>query len=94
MEMIESDEQLAQIYDAGIGYTYNDFGGANQTRDSMQFNVLHRANCVHCNPRRSGNAMTVDTSGQKIHFASSSEATGWLMENRAGNYSRCAFCNA
>lgn len=93
MEIIENDERLGRIHDVGTGYIYNDFGGPNQTRDSMEFNKLHRTHCDHCNPRRSVNPMTVNTSGQKIHFESSSEAVGWLMANRPGNYTRCLFCN-
>ena len=93
MEVIQSDERLKQLYDAGRGFIYNDFEQGSRTKSSQDSNKLHRASCSECNPRRDKSAMTVNTSGQKIFFESFSEAIGWLMESRPGNYSKCGFCN-
>lgn len=93
MEILESDERLRQLYDAGLGFIFNDFEGNHQTQSSQDFNKLHRASCEQCNPRREKNAMTVRTSGQKVYFETFREAVDWLMEHRPGNYSKCTICS-
>ncbi|MCB9865491.1 MAG: hypothetical protein H6816_02490 [Phycisphaerales bacterium] len=94
METVHDDKRLRSIYDAGQGYIYNDFEGDHRTKSSAESNKLHRAGCAQCDPRRDRNAMTTQTSGQKIFFATRKEAFDWLMEHRAGNYTRCVVCNA
>ena len=93
MEIIADDTRLKDLYDAGQGCIYNDFVGDHDTSASTDYNKLHRATCRFCDPRREGNAMTTETSGQKIFFESCSEALDWLRENRAGNFSKCLQCN-
>lgn len=93
MEVIETNERLRDLFDSGQGFVFNDFEGDHHTQSSGDFNKLHRAHCEQCNPRRETNAMTVRTSGQKLFFPTFSEAVGWLMEHRPGNYSKCAICN-
>lgn len=93
MEIIESDQRLRDLFDAGQGVIFNDFEGDHQTQSSRNFNKLHRASCDWCNPRRDKHAMTVNTSGQKLFFATFGDAVGWLMSNRPGNYSKCTICD-
>ena len=92
MKVIENDKELRKIYDAGVGYIYNDFEGNHVTSSSMDSNKLHKACCEQCDPRRDRSAMTTQTAGQKIFFENQSEAFGWLMQHRAGNYTKCTFC--
>lgn len=93
MKVIANDERLRAFYDAGEGFIYNDFGGPKQSTQNAAFNILHRASCPHCNPRRDHNAMTVNTAGQKIFFATYREAIDWLLDNRPSNYSKCRDCD-
>ncbi len=93
MKRVDSDEEMRRLYDNGIGFIFNDFEGDHHTQSSMDFNKLHRASCEECDPRRDRQAMTVRTSGQKIFFETFREAVDWLMDNRAGNYSKCTRCN-
>lgn len=92
MERIDSNPRLSELY-GGPGFIYNDFGGPNQSKSNMDFNVLHRADCRDCDPARDKNAMTVKTTGQKLFFETFREAVGWLLENRPGNYRKCSNCN-
>ena len=93
MERIESDQRLREIYDAGVGFIFNDFEGDHETTSSAESNKLHRASCEECDPRRKTSAMTVDTSGQKLFFPTSREWVGWLMANRPGNFTKCTRCD-
>jgi len=93
MEIIKDDNRLREICDAGKGYIYNDFEGNHHTSSSKESNKLHRASCDQCDPRRDRNAMTTKTSGQKIFFDDYRNMYDWLIGNRPGNYSKCAFCN-
>src|SRR5262245_41575024 len=93
METITTDSRMRELHDLGVGFIYNDFAGATRTASSKAFNKLHRASCPECDPRRDRHAMTVNTSGQKIWFASMQDAAGWLMEHRVSNYTRCSGCN-
>ena len=93
IERIESDRRLREIFDAGVGFIFNDFEGDHTTTSSADSNKLHRAGCQECDPRRSTHAMTVKTSGQKLYFFSSKEAAAWLIAHRPNNYTRCTRCD-
>ena len=92
MKRIETDEELRRIHDDGSGFIYNNFGGDGRTPQMCEFNKLHRADCRECDPRRTSQAMTVRTSGQKLFFRTSDEASKYLIGSKQG-YTKCTICD-
>lgn len=90
MKQISNDKELAQIFEKGVGFVFNDFSKTN-----ADFNKLHRAGSSCLNPNNPKSLKVEGTVGElkKFYFETREEANNWLKKERSGvGYSDCHRC--
>ena len=90
MKQISNDKELAQIFENGVGFVFNDYSKTN-----AEFNKLHRAGSSCLNPNKP-NRLKVEGSVRelkKFYFETREDANKWLKKERSDvGYSDCHLC--